>query len=150
MLESVKLAIAMAIALSFCTPCSSGFAEEYIEIGDSLFLEERKYAPAIREYNKAIKLDPNRWGVYIDRGYAKYLLDDFKGAEADYVLGRYKSEEQTKVTDQLKLAMTAIEKVIAEGYDAAQMNFNQKKKKNKNKPVKTETTIKAAVATEDS
>ncbi len=59
-------------------------AEEYIEIGDSLFLEERKYAPAIREYNKAIKLDPNRWGVYIDRGYAKYLLDDFKGAEADY------------------------------------------------------------------
>ena len=32
MLESVKLAIAMAIALSFCTPCSSGFADEFIEI----------------------------------------------------------------------------------------------------------------------
>ena len=28
MLESVKLAVVMAIALSFCTPCSSGLVEE--------------------------------------------------------------------------------------------------------------------------
>ena len=32
MLESVKLAIAMAIALTFCTPCSSGFADGFVEI----------------------------------------------------------------------------------------------------------------------
>ena len=75
----------------------------------------------------------------------------YKGAEADYVLGRYKSEEQTKVTDQLKLAMTAIEKVISEGYDAAQMNFNQKqKKKKKKKPAQIETALKSEVTIEDS
>ena len=32
MLESVKLAIAMAIALSFCTPCSSGLVDEFAEM----------------------------------------------------------------------------------------------------------------------
>ena len=32
MLESVKLAMAMAIALSFCVPCSSGLADEIYEI----------------------------------------------------------------------------------------------------------------------
>jgi len=31
MLESVKLAVVMAITLSFCSPCSSGFIEETIE-----------------------------------------------------------------------------------------------------------------------
>ena len=31
MLESVKLAVVMAIALSFCSPCSSGFIEETID-----------------------------------------------------------------------------------------------------------------------
>ena len=31
MLESVKLAIVMAVALSFCSPCSSGAIEETIE-----------------------------------------------------------------------------------------------------------------------
>ena len=32
MLESVKLAVVMAIALSFCSPCSSGVVEEIIEV----------------------------------------------------------------------------------------------------------------------
>ena len=32
MLESVKLALVMAIALSFCSPCSSGVVEEIIEV----------------------------------------------------------------------------------------------------------------------
>ncbi|MFL2939591.1 MAG: hypothetical protein ACJZ37_01550 [Candidatus Poseidoniales archaeon] len=31
MLESIKLAVVMAIALSFCSPCSSGFVEESID-----------------------------------------------------------------------------------------------------------------------
>ena len=31
MLESVKLAIVMAVALSFCSPCSSGAIEETID-----------------------------------------------------------------------------------------------------------------------
>jgi len=31
MLESIKLAVVMAIALSFCSPCSSGFIEETID-----------------------------------------------------------------------------------------------------------------------
>ena len=31
MLESVKLAVVMAITLSFCSPCSSGFIEETID-----------------------------------------------------------------------------------------------------------------------
>ncbi len=31
MLESVKLAVVMAVALSFCSPCSSGFIEESID-----------------------------------------------------------------------------------------------------------------------
>ncbi len=32
MLDSMKLAVAMAVALSFCTPCSSGFAEDIVEL----------------------------------------------------------------------------------------------------------------------
>ena len=32
MLDSIKLAVAMAVALSFCTPCSSGLADEIYEI----------------------------------------------------------------------------------------------------------------------
>ena len=58
-------------------------AEEYQQIGDSLY-SERDYPSAIREYNKAIKVEPNRWQVYIDRGYAKFMVDDNKGAEQDY------------------------------------------------------------------
>ena len=32
MLESIKLAVAMALALSLCAPCSSGFADEFYEV----------------------------------------------------------------------------------------------------------------------
>ena len=32
MLESVKLALVITIALSFCSPCSSGVVEEIIEV----------------------------------------------------------------------------------------------------------------------
>ena len=74
----------------------------------------------------------------------------YKGAEADYVLARYRAEEQTKVDEQLKLAITAIQKVIDEGYEAAQMNFNQKKKKKKKKPVEKETPLKTDPAKETS
>ena len=76
------------------------------------------------------KLGNNYGRIRIGIGRPQY-----KGAEADYVLGRYRAEEQDKLDAQLKKAMTAIEKVIAEGYEAAQMNFNQKKKKkNQNHP----------------
>ena len=74
----------------------------------------------------------------------------YKGAEADYVLGRYRAEEQDKLDAQLKKAMTAIEKVIAEGYEAAQMNFNQKKKKKKPKPPKVNAETATPVAPKDS
>ena len=74
----------------------------------------------------------------------------YKGAEADFVLSRYRSEDQAKVDEQLKIAMTAIQKVIAEGYDAAQMNINQKKKQKKPKPSKTPPTLDVPEKPEES
>jgi PTH1 family peptidyl-tRNA hydrolase len=61
----------------------------------------------------------------------------FKGAEADYVLARYRGDEKSDVEAQIDLAIQAMEKVIGEDYEAAQMLFNQKKKK-KPSPVNRE------------
>ena len=60
----------------------------------------------------------------------------FKGAEADYVLSRYQGEEQGKLEAQIDLALKAMEKVIGESYEDAQMLFNQKKKKKPAPPKK--------------
>ena len=58
-----------------------------------------------------------------------------KGSEADFVLSRYRNEEHEKLEPQIQLALQAMEKVIDEGFDAAQMAFNKKaKKKPKAKP----------------
>ena len=61
-----------------------------------------------------------------------------KGAEADFVLSRYEPADRVKVEEQIQSSIVAIKKVIEEGYEAAQMNFNQKKKKKKNKPAPSE------------
>jgi PTH1 family peptidyl-tRNA hydrolase len=62
----------------------------------------------------------------------------YKGAEADFVLSRYYPADRVKVDEQIQSSIVAIKKVIAEGYEAAQMKFNQKKKKTPKKPVPTE------------
>lgn len=64
-----------------------------------------------------------------------------KGAEADFVLSRYEPADRVKVEEQIQSSIVAIKKVIEEGYEAAQMNFNQKKKKKKNKPAPPEKTL---------
>ena len=70
------------------------------------------------------KLGNNYGRIRMGIGRPKY-----KGAEADYVLSRYQGEEQNKLAAQIDLAVNAMEKVLGETYEAAQMLFNQKPKK---------------------
>jgi PTH1 family peptidyl-tRNA hydrolase len=57
-----------------------------------------------------------------------------RGAEASFVLSRYDASDLVKVEEQIQASIVAIKKVIADGYEAAQMDFNQKKKKKPEEP----------------
>jgi tetratricopeptide (TPR) repeat protein len=47
---------------------------------ERLYLKE-----AIEDYNKAIELNPNDYLYYLDRGKAKYLVEDLDGANLDFI-----------------------------------------------------------------
>ena len=47
-------------------------------------LQKELYLPALGTLNDAIKQEPNASDLYFFRGYAKFGLDDFLGAEKDY------------------------------------------------------------------
>ena len=78
MLESVKLAIAMAIALTFCTPCSSGFADGFVEIETE---ESDHTAQVACTFDKLLaKMDPKTGAVteenpdFLKKGDAAMVL----------------------------------------------------------------------------
>ena len=51
--------------------------------GDRI-LQRQKYKKAIAKYNVALKLNPDMLLTYVNRGTARFRLDDFEGAIADY------------------------------------------------------------------
>jgi serine/threonine-protein kinase len=46
----------------------------------------QNFADGVADYTKAIQFhnDPNEWDIYLKRGNAKFSLNDFEGAMADY------------------------------------------------------------------
>ena len=58
-------------------------ASEYYNQGDEKS-ELEDYSGAIRDYTKAIKIDPKYARAYFKRGMAKYELEDYSGAIRDY------------------------------------------------------------------
>ncbi|MCC8115232.1 MAG: tetratricopeptide repeat protein [Bacteroidales bacterium] len=46
--------------------------------------QKRDYDQALADMNRAAKLEPRLAGLYINRAYLRYMLDDYFGAMADY------------------------------------------------------------------
>lgn len=49
-----------------------------------IFFQEREYEESLREFNEAIKLDPNGPNAYANRARTLRKIGDFDGAEKDY------------------------------------------------------------------
>lgn len=49
-----------------------------------------------------------------------------KGTEAAYVLGGYRKDEAAALSGQIERAIDAAETIVQKGFEAAQMQFNQK------------------------
>lgn len=56
----------------------------YILRADIAINSNRDYNTALADMNEAIKLQPRMSGLYINRAFLKYSLDDYFGAMADY------------------------------------------------------------------
>src|SRR4030042_3305654 len=67
-----------------CTPKEAMTAAEYIERGNVVF-DKGKYDEAIREYSKAIELDPDNAVAWNNRGLAYLYKEQYDLAIADYV-----------------------------------------------------------------
>src|SRR4030042_1797338 len=66
-----------------CTPKEAMTAAEYIERGNVVF-DKGKYDEAIREYSKAIELDPDNAVAWNNRGLASLYKEQYDLAIADY------------------------------------------------------------------
>ena len=58
-------------------------AQEYYDKGKSYF-DLDQYYNAISDFDKAIELDPDYTGAYVNRGLSKELINDLNGACADW------------------------------------------------------------------
>ena len=67
-------------------------AEEYEKDGQEKFNQFRDYEGAIKDFSKAIELDPSRASAYSSRGLAKYYLLDKEGACADWIKAGQKGD----------------------------------------------------------
>lgn len=56
----------------------------FIMRADIAINSRRDYPSALEDMNEAIKLQPKMPGLYINRAYLRYRLDDYFGAMADY------------------------------------------------------------------
>ncbi len=56
----------------------------YVMRADIAINSQRDYAAALNDMNEAIKLQPRMTGLYINRAFLRYNLDDYFGAMADY------------------------------------------------------------------
>jgi lipoprotein NlpI len=67
-------------------------AEDYEREGQEKFNQQRDYEGAIKDFNKAIELDPSRASAYSSRGLAKYYLLNKEGACADWIKASQKGD----------------------------------------------------------
>jgi lipoprotein NlpI len=67
-------------------------AEDYEKEGQEKFNQNRDYEGAIKDFSKAIELDPSRASAYSSRGLAKYYLFNKKGACEDWIKASQKGD----------------------------------------------------------
>ena len=60
--------------------------DKLIKIGN-IKANKKDYKGAISDYSKAIKIDPNRSGLYLQRGIFRRKLGDHRGAVIDFTFG---------------------------------------------------------------
>jgi tetratricopeptide (TPR) repeat protein len=79
----MRQAATICTMLFFIVSCDFNTAEYYFNEADKLS-EQGKHEEAILLLDKAIEKDPKYIGAYINRGYDKLALRDFKSAIEDY------------------------------------------------------------------
>lgn len=72
------------IILFFFSACNSKTAEEFFDMAFE-FEENREYIKAIKSLDKAIEKKPEFRPALLNRGYYKFLLNDYNGAIEDYL-----------------------------------------------------------------
>jgi len=58
--------------------------------------KQEKYKEAIAEFDKAIKINPNYGGAYVNRGITKEMIRDVDGGCADWKKAEKLGEKQGK------------------------------------------------------
>jgi tetratricopeptide (TPR) repeat protein len=84
-------AIYMCVFSLFFFGCDKK-AEDYEREGRDKFNQQRDYEGAIKDFSKAIELDPSRASAYSSRGLAKYYLLNKEGACADWIKASQKGD----------------------------------------------------------
>ena len=80
---TMRQATIILTVLLLLTSCDFKSSQDYFNEAEKLS-EQGKYKEAIELLNKAIDIDNNYIGAYINRGADKSALGDFKGAIEDY------------------------------------------------------------------
>ena len=74
------------------------------------YRDMQEYAKAIKDFDKAIELDPNDMASYIDRGETKTIINDLDGAIKDFEYITFtKSSDEYKITAYSYLSSIAFE-----------------------------------------
>ncbi|WP_019949048.1 tetratricopeptide repeat protein [Hymenobacter aerophilus] len=58
----------------------------WFRLSGALWSDQIEPQKALAHYNRAIEQDPRQAAIYFDRGYTKYNLQDYNGAQVDYIL----------------------------------------------------------------
>ena len=98
--------------------------EEHLKKGDS-FVQQKDYRSAIKEYDQAIKLDPQNADAYFNRGVANFKLEQYKWAIADFdhvIKIDPKNSEAYKTRGIIKCELEQYEQAIADYDDAIEIN----------------------------
>ncbi len=122
MLTIAGLAMAPAVAADFPTrlPLS---AKQWNERGSKL-AQEQQWQPAIDAFTEAIKLEPKRSEILVNRAVARQKLGDWSGAEADCTAAAGLNPEDTRAFLQRAIARAELglsEEAFADASRAVRM-----------------------------